>query len=74
MRNIAPYVLQSGFLFPDETISQMKEYASLANGYESAVSKALITHVNERQVLWATLILAASLIVLDRLLAARRTA
>ena len=65
-------LLQSGFLLPDKTVSQMEEYASLGNGYNSAVSKALITRVNERQVLWTTLILAVSLIFLDRLLTDRR--
>lgn len=65
-------LLQSVFLLPDKTVDQMKEYASLAGGYDSAVSKTLITRINERQVLWTTLILAISLIVLDRLLAAQR--
>ena len=65
-------LLKSGFLLPDMTVSQMKEYASPAARYESAVSKTLITRVDERQVLWITLILAGSLIALDRLLASRR--
>jgi hypothetical protein len=65
-------LLQSGFLLPDKTVSRMKEYASPGNGYDSAVSKALITRVNERQVLLATMLLAASLIILDRLLTGRR--
>jgi len=65
-------LLQSGFLLPDKTVSQMKDSASPRNGYDSAVSKSLITRANERQVLWATMILAASLIVLDRLLTGRR--
>ena len=65
-------LLQSGFLLPDITVSLMKEYASPDTGYESTVSKNLITRVDERKVLWITLILAASLIVLDRLLAGRR--
>ena len=65
-------LLQSGFLLPDKTVSQMKKYASPGDGYDSAVSKALITRVNERQLMWAIMILAASLIVLDRLLTGRR--
>ena len=73
MENYFPEtLLQSGFLLPDKTVSQLEEYASLGNGYNSAVSKALITRVNERQVLWATLILAVSLIFLDWLLTGRR--
>ena len=65
-------LLQSGFKLPGKTVEQMKAYASTANGYDSAVSKAVITRVNERQVLWATLILATSLMVLDRALNGRR--
>jgi hypothetical protein len=77
-RNLEKYfpetLLQSGFKLADDTVKQMKAYASTANRYESAVSKALITRVNERQVLWATLILATALMVLDRLLKVRRRA
>jgi hypothetical protein len=65
-------LLQSGFLLPVNTVSQMKEYASTTRSYDSAVSKTLITRVSERQVLWATLLLTVFLIVLDRLLARER--
>ena len=66
-------LLQSGFLLPDKTVNRMKDYSSTDTGYESAVSKSLITRVDERQILWTTLILAVSLILLDRLLTGRRT-
>ena len=65
-------LLQSGFLLPDKTVGQLKEFVSPGTGYDSAVSKALITTVSERQVLWAALILVTFLIVLDRLLARER--
>jgi hypothetical protein len=67
-------LLQSVFLLPDKTVDQMKEYASPTSGYDSAVSKTLITRVNERQVLWSILILVTSLIVLDWLLTGGRKA
>jgi VanZ family protein len=64
-------LLQSGFLLSGITVSLMKQYASPDTEYESAVSNSLITHVDEREVLWITLILAASLALLDRTLAGR---
>jgi hypothetical protein len=66
-------LLQSGFLLPKKTVSKMKGHALTNTGYESAVSKNLITRVDERQVLWTILILAVSLIMLDRMLTGRRT-
>lgn len=62
---------QSGFLLPAGTVSHMKESALKHITYESAVSKALLTQVNEQQVLWASLILAAFLLVLERRLSGR---
>ena len=62
---------QSGFLLPAGTVSHMKESALKDITYESAVSKALLTQVNEQQVLWASLILAAFLLVLERRLSGR---
>jgi hypothetical protein len=66
-------LLRSGFLLPNEAVLKMRKHALLTNGYESAVSKALITNVKEKQVLWTILILIVFLIVLDRSLAARST-
>ena len=65
-------LLQSGFRLPEETVKQMEEHASTDSGYVSAVSRALITRLDEQQVLWATLILTALLIVMDRMLQSRR--
>jgi hypothetical protein len=65
-------LLQSSFLLPENTISLMKDNTLTDSGYESPVSRSLITHVDERQVLWVTMVLAVSLFLLDRLLARRR--
>jgi hypothetical protein len=62
---------QSGFLLPPGTVSHMKENALLNTSYESAVSKHLLTFVSERQVLWASLILAAFLVLMDRWLSTK---
>ena len=67
-------LLQSSFMLPENTVSLMKDNALKDTGYESAVSKNLITRVDERQVLWITMMLAVSLFLLDRLLTGRRTA
>jgi len=67
-------LLQSSFMLPENTVSLMKDNALKDTRYESAVSKNLITRVDERQVLWITMMLAVSLFLLDRLLTGRRTA
>jgi VanZ family protein len=62
---------QSGFLLPAGTVSDMKESAFKDITYESAVSEALLTQVNEQQVLWASLILAVFILVMQRRLSGR---
>lgn len=62
---------QSGFLLPAGTVSHMRESALKDVSYESAVSKALLTNVNEQQVLWASLIMATFLLVMERRLSGR---
>ena len=62
---------RSGFLLAPETVSYMKENALLNASYDSAVSKHLLTFVSEQQVFWASLILAAFLILMDRRLSTR---
>ncbi len=57
---------QSSFVLPAETVSHMKENALIDTDYESAVSKHLLTRVNERQVLWFSITLAILLLVMDR--------
>ncbi len=57
---------QSSFVLPAETVSHMKENALIDTDYESAVSKHLLTRVNERQVLWFSITLAIFLLVMDR--------
>ena len=57
---------RSGFLLPTGTVSDMKAGALKNTSYESPVSKGLLTHVTEQQILWATLILAACLLIMER--------
>jgi len=57
---------KSGFLLPTGTVSDMKAGALKNISYESPVSKELLTRVSEQQVLWATLILAACLLIMER--------
>jgi VanZ family protein len=61
----------SGFLLPAETVSDMKEGALKDISYESPVSKALLTRVNEQQVLWASVILAVFILLTLRRLSSR---
>ena len=61
----------SGFLLPAETIRHMKEGALKNISYESPVSEALLTRFNEQQVLWASLILAVFILVMERRLSGK---
>ena len=57
---------KSGFLLPAGTVSYMRESALKDIRYESPVSRALLTRVNEQQVLWASLILAIFILAVER--------
>jgi len=62
---------QSGFLLPAETIRHMKENALMNISYDSPVSKALLTGLNEQLVIWASLTLAVFIVVIERRLSGR---
>ncbi len=49
----------------------MKESALKNISYESPVSEALLTPFNEQQVLWASLILAVFILVMERRLSGK---
>ncbi|MDT8386361.1 MAG: VanZ family protein [Thiogranum sp.] len=53
---------RSGFQLPESTVAAIRENAMPDTDYESPVSKALLTRINEQQVLWTTLLLAVALI------------
>lgn len=73
MENYFPETLsRSGFLLPATTVSYMRANALHDTGYESPVSKALLTRVDEQQVRWGTLLLALTLLSAERRLAVRR--
>ena len=64
---------RSVFLLPEDTVNHMRANALHTSKYESAVSKALVTHITRRQVMWVALVLIGSLLLLERLLAVRNT-
>lgn len=63
---------RSVFLLPSDTVNYMQANALHQSDYESAVSEALLTRITKEQVMLAALLLTGSLLVLERVLAARR--
>lgn len=63
---------RSSFLLPVETVSQLRENAITDSGYESAVSKDLLTRVSRQQVFWVAILLSCSLLAMDFWLTRRR--
>jgi hypothetical protein len=61
----------SSFALPPESISIMKENSALSASYDSHVSRNLLTHISEKQVLWASIILVIVILTIDRRLSAR---